>query len=343
VKAENGPEAGGELLSMTDREQKLNSAWINSQKPNADPGESRPRSNAQAVAAGREFVMSMRKDGCWTDFDAASGPSDVWVTAYVLARLGQMPSAYITFAVRQQIEETLDWLLTRRNLDGAWGYNSKSVSDAESTAWALTALTRHGRRAPQESLAFLRNCRHADGGFCPMSGATAAVDVTVVAVNSLGTPDAAAVEFLNASWLQSDVPPQPSRLESRFYLCAEILDWQADQVPRSALNKVCELIPSCNDQNAFEQALLLRCLTHLRMQKALSVAGNLRRMQSADGSWPSSAMLSGPLKGRESGLDRKQIFTTATAISALASAEIQPGLYFGSDRPLPQRLSPKRF
>jgi hypothetical protein len=328
---------------MTDREEKLDRAGSNPQKPNADPAESRPRSNAEAVAAGREFVMSMRKDGCWTDFDAATGPSDIWVTAYVLARLGQMPSAYITFAVRQQIEESLDWLLTRRNLDGAWGYKSKSVSDAESTAWAITALTRHGRRAPAESLAFLRNCRHADGGFCLMGGEAGAPDVTVVTVNSLGMPDAAAVEFLKASWLQASVPPEPSRLVSRFYICAEILDWQAEQVPRSALNKVCELIPSCDDQNAFEQALLLRCLTHLRMQKALSVAGNLRRMQSADGSWPASALLAEPLRGRESGLDRKQIFTTATAISALAAAEIQPGLYFGSDRPVPQRLSPKRL
>ncbi len=332
----------GELLSMTDREQKLDSASMNPQRPNTEAGEPRPRSNAQAVAAGREFIMAMRKDGCWTDFDAAIGPSDVWVTAYVLARLGQMPSAYITFAVRQQIEESLDWLLTRRNIDGAWGYNSKSPSDAESTAWALMAITRNGRRAPVEALAFLRNCRHAQGGFCLKPGETGAADVTVVAVNSMGATDSAAVEFLNESWLQANVPPEPSRLASRFYICAEILDWQAEQVPRSALNKVCELIPSYNEQNAFEQALLLRCLTHLRMQKALSVAGNLRRMQSADGSWPSSALLAQPLKGEKSGLDRRQIFTTATAMSALSAAEIQPGLYFGSDRPVPQRLSPKR-
>jgi hypothetical protein len=327
---------------MTDQREKMDSIWTGSKetKPHAHGAESRPRSNAEAVAAGREFIVSMQKDGCWSDFDS---PSDIWVTAYVLTRLGQMPSACMTFTIRQQIEESLEWLLSRRNLDGAWGYDSKSPSDAETTAWAVMAMKRHGRSVPAESLNFLRSRRNSDGGFGAFGKGTSAPDVTAVVINALDVHDAAALDFLSSSWLRTSVPASPSRLASRFYICSEVLDWQAEQVPRSALSKVCELIPDCDDQNAFEQALLLRCLTHLRMQKALSVAGQLRRMQLADGSWPASAALAGDLANGSQAMDRKKIFTTVTAISALATAEIQPGLYFGSDRPVPQRLNLKRF
>jgi len=50
--------------------------------------EARPRTNPEAVIAGVNFVMSGWHDGHWADFNLPSRESDVWVTAYVLARLG---------------------------------------------------------------------------------------------------------------------------------------------------------------------------------------------------------------------------------------------------------------
>src|SRR5947209_6509711 len=99
----------------------------------------RPRTNAEAVIAGITYVTSAWHDRHWADFNLPSGESDVWVTAYVLARLGEIPSEYISFSVRQQIEDALDWLMENRGNDSGWGCHSKSESDADSTAWAVLA------------------------------------------------------------------------------------------------------------------------------------------------------------------------------------------------------------
>ena len=302
--------------------------------------EARPRTNPEAVIAGVNFVMSGWHDGHWADFNFRSGESDVWVTAYVLARLGEISSEYISFSKQQKIEDSLDWLMSNQGND--------------STSWAVLALRRHRHSIPAEALEFIRHCRRPDGGIAgypenTSAGRTlriSAPDVTAVAVNALGEPDPAAVSFLSSCWLQTNKPLPPFRLLSRFYTCSEVMDWGTEKAPWSLLNKVCELMSFCDAENTFEQALLLRCLTQLRIQKAWSVAASLRQAQQADGGWPASALLCPATKGHEGGLvylDHKRIFTTVTAVSALLAVGTQPGLYFGSDRPLPQRLTLESF
>jgi hypothetical protein len=63
-------------------------------------------------------------------------------------------------------------------------------------------------------------------------------------------------------------------------------------------------------------------------------------MQAEDGNWRqglgTGEMAIDPVNGLIG--DTNEPVVLATAISALAMAESQPGLYFGSDLPLPQRF-----
>src|SRR5713226_5097582 len=146
----------------------------------------------EAIAAGLEFLMSRRQDGKWRDFSPTTGESDVWVTAYVLARLGELPPAYISHALQQQVEESLEWLKEVRNPLGGWGYRSHGKDSADATAWAIIALRRHGQPAPRPAVELIGRCRRPDGGFAayPEAGhagevqQTSAPDVTAVAVKA---------------------------------------------------------------------------------------------------------------------------------------------------------------
>ena len=315
-----------------------------------------PRTNPEAVRAGISYVLSMWQDAHWADFNLPSGESDVWVTAYVAARMGELPSEYLPFGARQKIESSLDWLLQNRSSNGAWGFTSKSPSDAEATAWAMLALSRHRRAVPVEAYDFIHHCRRPDGGVAVFPGGGlqvnrykfSAPDVTAVAMNAIGGPDAAAVNFLANCWLQTSKPLPPSRLISRFYTCSAVLDWDAGKVSWSLLNKLSELMSFYDAESAFEQALLLRCLSQLRIQKAWPMAAGLRRIQDADGGWPASAMVLTESSMISEGqivpaLDHKRILTTITSVSALVHVSTQQGLYFGSDRPVPQRLTLEKF
>lgn len=340
--------------NMDDSDPKSESAMNEYSASSVEPVQ--PRTNPEAVRAGISYVLSMWQDGHWADFNLPSGESDVWVTAYVTARLGELPAEYISFGVRQKIEDSLDWLLQNRGSNGAWGFTSKSPSDAEATAWAMLALGRHGRVVPAEAYDFIHRCRRPDGGVAVYPGGGlqgtrykfSAPDVTAVAMNAVGEPDAAAVNFLANCWLQTSKPLPPSRLISRFYTCSAVLDWDAEKVPWSLLNKLCELMSFYDAESAFEQALLLRCLSQLRIQKAWSIAAGLRRIQEGDGSWPASAMVLTESSVISEGqavpaLDHKRILTTITSVSALVHVSAQQGLYFGSDRPVPQRLTLEKF
>jgi len=79
-----------------------------------------------------------------------------------------------------------------------------------------------------------------------------------------------------------------------------------------------------SNDGALDRALLLRCLLRLGMQRAWTLAAILRTMQTEEGSWSEH--------------DGQKIIATVTAVSALVLGESQPGLYFGSDLPLPRRL-----
>jgi hypothetical protein len=311
------------------------------------------RTTRESVMAGLKFVFSSQETRHWTDFSSLAAGSEIWVTAYVLARLADIPSEFVTRDFCLRTEDALDWLVDARNLDGTWGAHGTMEGDADTTAWAVIALRRHGRKAPEPALEFIRKCQLANGGFAAypetsrMDGLykLASPETTVAALKALGSGNPAAEEFLMAR-LQGDASSAWGRLASRFHLCSELLEMQEGLVSWFLLNKVSQFTAQYPAGNAFEQALLLRSLLLLRMQRAWPEATRLRNLQLPDGSWPAAAVLGPAMPGvavRQKPhpviADDKRILTTVTAVSALAMGEWQPGLYFGSDLPQPRRFS----
>jgi len=311
--------------------------------------ESRPAGgSAEAIASGLEFLFSRRHQAAWSlgrQFIQESAP---WVTAYVLARLGEIPAQHLNFTQRQKIEESLDWLMQARTLNGGWTFSGASSSrpgtpdDADSTAWAVTALRQHGRRVPQDAFDLIQRCRRADGGFGmhPESNAMAsAADVTAIAVRALSAIDAASSEFL-AAHLRTDVENRHGRISSAFFVSSTLMDWEPCMAPWFVVNAVRQWVEQQETEGAWEQALLLRCRMRLRLQSAWPQAVGLRRLQRQNGSWPGSARLAlvhaegrGSDVHRDEHFDEDGVLATVTALSALAIGDLQPGLYFGSDLP----------
>jgi squalene cyclase len=307
---------------------------------------SRPSgASADAIAAGLEFLFSRHQQRTWSLCSPATTESTAWVTAYVLARLGEVPSHHISYSLRPKIEESLDWLLETRTPKGGWGFGATgSADDADSTAWAVTALRQHGRLVPDESLELIRRCRRSDGGFAiypdtanqSALSTSSAPDVTAIAVRALASIDATSSEFL-ASHLRTDEMERPCRLASKFFVSSTLLDWEPGMAPWFVVNAVRQLACQHPGESAWEQALLLRCVTRLRLQTAWALAAGLRRMQQTDGSWPGSAQFAplSAVSAHQSGphFDDQGVLATVTALSALAMGDLQPGLYFGSDLP----------
>jgi squalene cyclase len=336
--------------SVTDQQSDLDRQIRNSDKRLAETlgrvTTSRPPgASAAAIAAGLEFLFSRRQQSTWTLCSPATGESAAWVTAYVLARLGEIPSHHISYPLRRKIEESLDWLLETRTPEGGWGFGAAgSADDADSTAWAVTALRQHGRLVPDESLELIRRCRRGDGGFAVYPDAayqselstSSAPDVTAIAVRALDSIDATSSDFL-ASHLCTDALEKPCRLASRFFVSSTLLDWEPGMAPWFVVNAIRQLTLHSPAESAWEQSLLLRCVTRLRLQAAWALAAGLRRRQQTDGSWPGSALFAplSAVSAHQSGqhFDDQGVLATVTALSALAMGDLQPGLYFGSDLP----------
>jgi hypothetical protein len=301
-----------------------------------------PHFGAESIRAGLEWLSAARRGDHWTDCTALGGAADLWVTSCVLARLGELPDASISYSLRQDIEKSLDWLERARIAGSGWSGPSGSP-DAFTTSWAILALRAHGRSVPRSSLDLISHCRLANGGFSPYpqqaaddnAAGTSSPEVTATVLRALGMPDSAATGFL-ASRLEMDLPTGASGGTTRLYVCSEVLDCASGVAPWSLLNRVSRSIAPLGADNPYDQALVLRSLLRLRNQRAWAVAAALREMQLGDGSWPACAVLLPVTVGSAGCLSDTRTITTATAVSALVINESQPGLYFGSD--LPRRL-----
>lgn len=305
------------------------------------------RFGAESITAGLEWLSAARRDDHWTDLDMFGGATDVWATACVLARLGEIPEGYFSYPLRQQIEKSLDWLEHARIAGSGWCGFYSGEPDAFTTSWAIQAMRSHHRSVPSSSLDMVLRCRQANGGFSaypldsPLDGPynVSRPEITVAALRVLSIRDSAAEGFLG-SRLRDDLLPAGAGRASWLYICSEVLDWESGVAPWSLLKRISRSIASCRVEEPYEQALLLRSLLRLRNQRAWEVGAALREMQLIDGSWPACAVLAPP--SQVSGAVSPACFadtrtiTTATALSALVMSESQPGLYFGSD--LPRRL-----
>jgi hypothetical protein len=339
--------------SVTDQQSEMDKQTSGPQEQSAKtPADSRRSGvSAEAIALGLEFLFSRHRQAAWSLCDTACEASP-WVTAYVLARLGEIPSHHLSYQQRQKIEESLDWLMQVRTPQGGWAFGRPSSSRpgspdvADSTAWAVTALRQYGRPVPQEALDLIQRCRRPDGSFVmhPISGNNAsgpgAADITAIAARALSAIDAPSSEFLIGR-LRTDIETSHGCISSAFFVSSTLMDWEPCMAPWFVVNAVRQLVAQQEAEGAWEQALLLRCRMRLRLQSAWPLAAGLRRLQQPDGSWPGSARLTTfqAVSGDDSTLhpdehfDEEGILATATALSALAIGDLQPGLYFGSDLP----------
>jgi hypothetical protein len=317
---------------VTEEQPRLDDRW-----PETWPA---PRTNGDAIRAGLGFILAEQQKGRWPDLGLPSGEADARVTACVLARLADLPLHYISRRLQQQVDQALDWLLEVRTPDGGWSASS-GEDDAETTAWAVLALRGHRRAAaPSRALDFLRRCRRLDGGFAARPADSPAAspylrstaEITALALRTLGEADRPGQEFLSLHLKLAAQRPASSLL-----VCLEILDWDRGLAAPFLLHQVTQFAAAAEVAGATEHAHLLRCLLRLRLKRAWPIAAQLRAMQAENGSWP------GRDRPRTYGipqfeLDDRRILATTAAVSALAQAEFQPGLYFGSDLPAPQRL-----
>lgn len=328
---------------MTDQQSELDRR---TSQPSRDAAESRPSGpGAEAIAAGLKFVFAQRHEAAWSLGGSSSPESSAWVTAYVLARLGEIPLHYLCFTQRQKIEESLDWLAQARTPQGGWSFGAHGLpDDADTTAWAVTALRQHGRPVQQGALQLIHRCRRPDGGYTTRPEApenisrSSAADVTAIAVRALCAIDATSSEFL-AAYLQNGAEAGNGRVRSALFVSSTLMDWEPCMAPWFVVNAVRQLVQQ-EAEGTWEQALLLRCRMRLRLQSAWPLAVALRRLQRANGSWLGSACLAslytsgnGSARHADEYFDEDGVLATVTALSALAIGDQQPGLYFGSDLP----------
>jgi hypothetical protein len=280
------------------------------------------------------FLLSprQRESGHWREGSGNGGA--ITVTAYVLSRLGELAFPYFSHTQQRQIDESLDWLEQARNPGGGWGRRSQARSDVESTGRAVLALRAYRRQVPEPALRFIRRCRRPDGGFGAHPGNDLhprAMEITALAVRALAEKDDAAEDFL-LTHLKAVHDGSPS-VSSRLSAVTEILDF--DKSSPYLVSQVRSFVSPFSGESLLDQALLLRSLLRLRNLWAWSLIASLRATQMEDGAWPGpgpSAQCPG------AAADEEKTIATATAISALALGECQPGLYFGSDSPQPRRL-----
>lgn len=293
----------------------------------------RPR--LDPIVAGLGWLTRTFQDGQWSD-SGLEDRSDLWVTACTLARLGDLPPQYLTQGLQAQIESSLD-LLEKAALAGSgWHKNESEAADAFTTAWAILALRVHRRPVPGAAIEFLLRCREANGGFTahPHNAATngkadcSSAEITVTALRALSMCDRAAGDFIT-SQLRNDLSSTSAGKSSRFYICAEILDWESGLAPWPLLNLVSQSAIQFDLGRSYDQALLLRILSRLRNQRAWLAADSLKKMQLPDGSWASCSAAGLPLtNGAQSiapTLAQPTVLSTITAVSALAMHEASPG------------------
>ncbi len=92
-------------------------------------------------------------------------------------------------SVQLQDSFYLDFLITKQNSDGGWGYHPASPSAVEGTAWALAALVTSGRALPPQvgarARGWLLKAQRTDGSWPPFPGQPQGCWVTSVASHAL--------------------------------------------------------------------------------------------------------------------------------------------------------------
>jgi hypothetical protein len=301
-----------------------------------------------ALSRGLAFLLSRQSpSGFWADWQLPPGESRIWTTAYVGYRLSALSGSdkETTSAV---MRKAADWLLGQEFPDGGWGYVEEVGADADSTALAILFLTSHGFSIEERSWERLRAFQRPDGGFATFtpqgsfgSWVESHADVTATAVLALlkRTPSGGPVTDSDVArglrYLRRQVTP--SGLWNSFWWNSCLYATEANLL-LSRRASAGAALASIAPKNCFERALLILSLLNAgssadtpEVSQAVSA---LISRQLKDGSWPSAPILRltdrdclEPWTRSEAGplfADKNRIFTTATAVAALA-AQSHPG------------------
>jgi len=297
------------------------------------------RDATTVIRSGLDFIFARRKHDFWGNSDH---PNSVWTTANILVQLADS-TKFLSHSRRQEIQRSLDRLLQKQT-NGQW-HNNDRRPDCLTTALVVIALRSQGRSVPSAAMEFVESCRLPDGSFVSSPGESSDPDLlkslalTVTASRALQYLAPSTESFL-VHGLGFALPVPLACNASRFYVCAEILDWPAGQASIALLNKVSQMTVEAGTNTALGDSLLLRSLLRLRILRSWAVAARLREMQSPEGDWPLPSSVTAKAKEPKHAFDAcdNSVVVAATAISALVLAESQPGLYFGSDQPAPRRF-----
>jgi squalene cyclase len=293
-----------------------------------------------------EFILERQAaDGRWRDFELEPGESDQWVTAYVGLQVQSVPARLISKPRHVALARAGDWLIGVMRPDGSWAYNDRCPPDCDSSAHAILFLASQGRRLPEICYERLSRFQKADGGFATYerrdpknSWGVSHPDVTPVALRALLTrldPKADAIQaglgYVRAEgagrnlWQSFwwDTPLYATLMNLR------LLEELRVPYEKSPVLQAVQHAPI--SKLAFESALLTQILIILTPKfKGLATLRELLfNSQQAGGDWVGSAPLRvtspaviAPWESSNPGrvsTDPKSIFTTATAIGALAA------------------------
>lgn len=99
-----------------------------------------------ALLAAADYLDHARRDGLWQGFPTLAGTSELWVSGFVATHLARADAPI-------DLAPTVEALLSRRGPDGGWSYGAEVPTDADSTAWCLSAVS---DRIPDEQRAAAR-------------------------------------------------------------------------------------------------------------------------------------------------------------------------------------------
>lgn len=302
---------------------------------------SRPRFH-DAITTATDFLAAQQSDdGAWRDFSTEVGVADCWTTAYIGLCLLSVPEPRSAGWMRS-LERAADWLYAQLPRWQAWGYNTTTPPDADSTAHAILFLRHCDVELPLDVYRRLLAYQRPDGGFGTYqtpdvhdSWGASHVCVTPVALHALATClDPLGDHFaLTRRYIQKGQRTgglwQSFWWQTPLYGTAVNLEAALELELTLDRDAVVHGLDAFEPHGFFDTALRARCYQLLgELESARLTCRTLVDGQAEDGSWPSEPILRvtrhssfQPWQDEEAGdlhADHNRLFTSATALRSLA-------------------------